>query len=154
MTAAQRWVSAVVVGGLLGLAPLAASGQGGDGHRLYLTVDKSRIIHSAERITKVSVASPRIVDVVVISPQELLVNGKEVGITSLLLFHGNRYEAYDLVVYRAPVVETAVSDPASVPHSVLVQRGDKITDHVFVRDRNSAWLELGTVKPATEEGAK
>lgn len=150
----RQLAGALVLVALLGLGSVTAKVEADAGNRLYLTVDKSRMIRSTERITKVSVASPRIADVVVISPQELLVNGKEVGITSLVVFHGPRAEEYDLIVYSAPVVETAVADQASVPHSVLVQRADKITNQIFVRDHNSTWWELGSVKPATDEGRK
>jgi Flp pilus assembly secretin CpaC len=118
--------------------------------RLYLTLDKSKHLVSAERITRVAVASPRVADVVVISPQQLLINGREVGSTTLILFHDNKMQAFDLIVYPAPIAEAAAVDPASEPYTVLVQRADKVTNQVFVRGQTYGWLELGTVKLATE----
>jgi hypothetical protein len=44
--------------------------------------------------------------------------------------------------------------PETDVHNVIVQRADKVTDHVFVRDGHRTWLELGDVKPATEAAKK
>jgi Flp pilus assembly secretin CpaC len=152
MTATSLRARALAVAVVLGAAAVGSAYA--EPARLYVTRDKSKHLVTAERITKVSVASPRIADVVVISPQELLINGKETGATTLVIFQGARMQEFDLVVYPAPVNEAAVADPASEPYTVLVQRADKVTDHVFVKSRESVWLELGTVRPATEATRK
>ena len=141
---------------ILAVAVLAVAATAGadEPSRLYLTLDKSKHLVAAERITKVSVANPRIADVIVISPQELLINGKGTGATTLVLFQGTKMLAYDLVVYPAPVNEAAVADPASEPYAVLVQRADKVSNHFFVKSREQIWLELGSVQPATAEGPR
>jgi hypothetical protein len=36
------------------------------------------------------------------------------------------------------------------PHAVLVQRGDKMAEHLFTRGPDQRWLELGQVKPETD----
>jgi Flp pilus assembly secretin CpaC len=153
MTGTSLRLGVLAVTALLG-ATAVGSAFAQENARLYVTRDKSKHLVTAERITKVSVASPRIADVVVISPQELLINGKETGATTLVIFQGARMQEFDLVVYPAPVNEAAVADPASEPYTVLVQRADKVTDHVFVKSRESVWLELGTVRPATEATRK
>src|SRR5262249_41195715 len=63
--------------------------------RYYVTVDQARVLQTSEPISKVSLANPGIADVMVLSPQQLLVTAKAVGQTSLLLFHGNKMTAYD-----------------------------------------------------------
>src|SRR4029453_11092447 len=39
------------------------------------------------------------------------------------------------------------------PHAVWVQRGDKMTEQLFTREKDQ-WLELGQVKPETDSGKK
>jgi hypothetical protein len=43
-----------------------------------------------------------------------------------------------------------VSPDSEQFHSVLVHRADKVTSQTFGRDIQDSWVELGTVKPATE----
>jgi Flp pilus assembly secretin CpaC len=119
--------------------------------RLFMTVNRSRVLSLRENVTKVSVTNPAVVDITVLSPQELLVNAKAVGQTSLLLFHGRSIKHYDLMVHTAPVSATApLNNESAQYHSVLVQRADKVTSQIFVRSDDSSWVELGTVAPATE----
>jgi Flp pilus assembly secretin CpaC len=138
----------------LAVSAVAVAGHAEEPARLYLTLDKSKHLVTAERITKVSVASPRIADVVVISPQELLINARDTGSTSLVIFQGSKMQEFDLIVYPPPVGEASVADPASEPYTVRVQRADKESNHVFVKNRDQQWLELGTVRPATEAPRK
>ena len=73
--------------------------------------------------------------------------GKAIGRTSLLLiFAGNKQRQYDLVVHPSAALP-ATSAPASPePHSVLVHRGDQVSQRFFLRDKSELWIELGTVK--------
>ena len=41
----------------------------------------------------------------------------------------------------------------SDPHAVWVQRGDKMTEQLFTREKEQ-WLELGQVKPETDTAKK
>jgi Flp pilus assembly secretin CpaC len=119
--------------------------------RFYVALDKSKILELPEPVRKVSITTPAIADVTVLSPTSLLVNGKTVGVTSLIVFSkGRAARYYDLVVHPAPVVDASAPMPDAETHTVLVQRADKITNHLFVRDKDQMWLELGAVKPATE----
>lgn len=53
---------------------------------ITVTVNKSRVFRLAERARRVSVTQPQIAEVAVVAPQELLINGKSVGTTSLVVF--------------------------------------------------------------------
>jgi|SRR5215475_1728109 len=119
--------------------------------RYYVTVDHSRVLQAPEQISKVSLANPAIADVTVLSPQQLLITAKAAGETSLLLFHGKGMTAYDLIVHTPPISQAVRVNPDSGHyHSVLVQRADKVTSQTFTRDLDNAWVELGTIQPATE----
>jgi len=122
--------------------------------RLYVGADKSFLLALNEPARKVSVANPNIADVQVMSPNQLLVNGKAVGVTSLVVFYATSQQSFDLVVHPGPV--GAAGTPALVtqdPHAVWVQRGDKMTEQLFTREKDQ-WLELGQVKPETDSGKK
>jgi len=122
--------------------------------RLYVGADKSVLLALNEPARKVSVANPNIADVQVMTPNQLLVNGKAVGVTSLVVFYAKSEQSFDLVVHPGPV--GAAGTPALVtkdPHAVWVQRGDKMTEQLFTREQDQ-WLELGQVKPETDNGKK
>ena len=77
--------------------------------KLVATVGKSLIIDSPLRIEKISVANGELVEAVAINPQEVLINGKLPGETSLIVWqHGGRRLVYDLTVRVSPVKLEAV----------------------------------------------
>lgn len=122
--------------------------------RLYVGADKSFVLALNEPARKVAVANPNIADVQVMNPSQLLVNGKGVGVTSLVVFYAKSEQTFDLVVHPGPV--GAAGTPAVVtkdPHAVWVQRGDKMTEQLFTREKDQ-WLELGQVKPETDSSKK
>ena len=144
---------AVAVGVLVSVGDVDAGELGP--HRFPVTLDRSRVLETAQTITKVSVTNPKIADVTVLSPTSVLVNAKGVGVTSVLLFSGTKINAFEVVVRPGPVAQApAPVVPETDVHNVIVQRADKVTDHVFVRDGHRTWLELGDVKPATEAAKK
>ncbi|HXV79546.1 MAG TPA: pilus assembly protein N-terminal domain-containing protein [Candidatus Binatia bacterium] len=66
---------------------------------ISVTVNKSMVFRLAERAKRVSVSQPDVADVVVVSPSQLLINGKAVGTTSLIVFNEKGDVAnYDLMV--------------------------------------------------------
>jgi Flp pilus assembly secretin CpaC len=98
-------------------------------------------------LTKVVVANPNVADVQVLNPTQLLLTGKMVGRTSLLLiFAGNKQRQYDLVVHPAAALPAMSAPMSPEPHSVLVHRGDQVSQRFFLRDKSELWIELGTVK--------
>ncbi|HVB55824.1 MAG TPA: type II and III secretion system protein family protein [Candidatus Acidoferrales bacterium] len=66
---------------------------------LHLMVGRSLVITSPRRIRRVSVADPSIIDAVVVTPYQVLVNGKAPGGVSLLLWDdSNQSQAFEVSV--------------------------------------------------------
>ena len=79
------------------LSPLAAAQQATP--TISVTVNKSMVFRLAERAKRVSVSQPGVADVVVVAPSQLLINGKAVGTTSLIVFNeAGDVANYDLIV--------------------------------------------------------
>ena len=53
---------------------------------IAVTVNKSVVIRLPKRANRVAVTQPQIAEVVVTAPDELLINGKAVGATSLMIW--------------------------------------------------------------------
>jgi pilus assembly protein CpaC len=66
--------------------------------RLDVTIGKSQIIELKESFSRASVTNPAIADVFAITPNQLLINGKAVGVTSLVVFYPQKTLFFDLVV--------------------------------------------------------
>ncbi len=87
------------------LAPLAASAQEPAlqeqptaERTLQITAGKSTILNFPQGLNRVSVGNPEVLDAVVLSPREVLLNGKKAGVTSLILSGGGTNRIYDVVV--------------------------------------------------------
>ena len=66
---------------------------------ISVTVNKSIVFRLAERAKRVSVSQPGVADVVVVAPSQLLINGKAVGTTSLIVFNeAGDVSNFDLIV--------------------------------------------------------
>src|SRR5262249_30999819 len=102
-----------------------------------------------EPARKIAVANPAIADVQVVSPAQLLVVGKSSGVTSLMIFSGKALQSYNLIFHPSSIAAASTST-LPPPHAVLVQRGDKMAEHLFTRGPDQRWLELGQVKPETD----
>src|SRR5262245_28089434 len=76
--------------------PALASAQGLV--RIDVTIGKSQVIELKDAFTRVSVTIPNIADVFVVTPTQILVNGKAVGVTSLVVFYPSRTMFFDLLV--------------------------------------------------------
>lgn len=70
---------------LLGTWSLADSGEGSPG-RVVLTVFQSEIVTMKTPAKRVSVADPSIADVIVLSPTEFYLLGKDIGVTNVLVW--------------------------------------------------------------------
>ena len=66
--------------------------------RIDVTIGKSQVIEVKEPFDRVSVTDPNIADVFVIKPNQILINGKAVGVTSLVVFYPDKTQFFDLVV--------------------------------------------------------
>jgi pilus assembly protein CpaC len=117
---------------------------------VYIAVDSSLLLTLIDPARKVAVANPSIADVQVISPAQLLIVGKASGVTSLMIFSAKGLQSYNLIVHPSSMAAASASAMLPPPHAVLVQRGDKMAEHLFTRGPDERWLELGQVKPDTE----
>ncbi|HSB62320.1 MAG TPA: pilus assembly protein N-terminal domain-containing protein, partial [Vicinamibacteria bacterium] len=95
--------SRVLLGVLLLLAGLLAGAAGVGAQepgliRLDVTIGKSQVIDLKEPFTRVSVTNPAIADVFAITPNQILVNGKAPGLTSLVVFYPAKTLFFDLAV--------------------------------------------------------
>ena len=66
--------------------------------RLDVTIGKSQVLNLQEPFTRVSVTNPAIADVFVVTPNQILINGKAVGTTSLVAFYPTKTVFFDLIV--------------------------------------------------------
>jgi pilus assembly protein CpaC len=67
--------------------------------QLTVIASKSIIVNTAEPIERVAVTSTEIADALVISPQQVMINGKAPGVVSLVLWdRTGKSTSYDLVV--------------------------------------------------------
>ncbi|MCL5005423.1 MAG: pilus assembly protein N-terminal domain-containing protein [Acidobacteria bacterium] len=66
---------------------------------LHLIVDRSLVITSPVQIKRVSLANPNICDAIVVSPREILLNGKKAGATSLVIWgQSGEMQTFDVYV--------------------------------------------------------
>ncbi len=69
--------------------------------KLMTTVGKSQFVRFDEPVTRISITNPELADVVLLSPKELLVNGKESGSTSLLIWGDSEDPVFiDLIIEK------------------------------------------------------
>src|SRR6266436_1638270 len=83
-------------------APVAPASQGQESSEpqtLHLLVGRSLVITSPSRIKRVSLADPEIAEAIVVSPTQVLVNGKKPGGVSLLLWdEADQSQAFEVSV--------------------------------------------------------
>ena len=70
--------------------------------KLYGMVGKSQILNFDMGVKRVSIADPTLADVVVVSPKQLIINGKKAGSTSLIFWgkNSNTPAFYNLVIQQ------------------------------------------------------
>lgn len=101
---------AVVMVALLLALPLKNSGafisihNTANAEKICVTVGKSKVIHTDKPIKRISVAEPEIADIQVISPKQLLVNGKKPGVTSLVVWENTDTMVFDVAVERDLII--------------------------------------------------
>src|SRR5215475_11847748 len=102
----------------LGLAALVSAAAAPAGAQeqtaVFVASDQANVLTvGPEPLSKVVVANPSVADVQVLNPTQLLLTGKTVGRTSLLLiFAGNKQRQYDLVVHPSAALPSPTT-PAS-----------------------------------------
>ena len=139
-TAVQRAMLLVLAGALLAMSAASPAWPADEGLiRIDVTLGKSQVVQLKEAFTRVSVTNPNIADVFIVTPNQILVNGKTSGVTSLVVFYPNRTMFFDLVVQSdlallaerlkqiAPRDEILVQ-PA---HDAIILRGSVASDHLI-----------------------
>ena len=72
--------------------------------RVALTVGRSTVLTVDFDVTRIAVTNPAIADATVVTPREVLIDGKGPGTVSLILWGGARRTQYDVVVEPAVTV--------------------------------------------------
>jgi pilus assembly protein CpaC len=125
-------------------APAAKPPHSGIDGKLTATVGKSLIIDSPLRIEKISVANGDLVEAVAINPQEVLINGKQPGETTLIVWQqGGSRLVYDLLVRVSPLKLEAVRQQIA---------RDFPNDDINVTFDNDTAFVRGTVKDLSSVG--
>ncbi len=65
---------------------------------MTLLVGRGQLSQFPDRATRVSVTDPAIADAVVVSPHEVVLNGKSPGITTVMIWHGESVTPYEITV--------------------------------------------------------
>jgi pilus assembly protein CpaC len=80
-------------------APVSQGPESSEPQTLHLLVGRSLVITSPSRIKRVSLADPEIAEAIVVSPTQVLVNGKKPGGVSLLLWdEADQSQAFEVSV--------------------------------------------------------
>jgi pilus assembly protein CpaC len=125
---------------------------------ITVTINKSMVFRLAEKAKRVSVSQPQVADVLVVAPTQLLINGKAIGTTSLIIFdEKGEVSNYDLVVapdiaamrgqlrsiFPNEKVEISTSGPS------IVLRGEVSNETVYDKVLEVAVTYLPPKPPAT-----
>ena len=105
---------------------------------LSVLVGKSVMIDSTPVVQRVSVASPEIADPIIISPHEVLINGRAPGATSLILWQEGGGRIFFNLLVRPDPQPTMQQLMENFPEG-----------NVRLSFENNTWFLRGTVKDAT-----
>jgi Flp pilus assembly secretin CpaC len=102
---AARFMGAVLLSATMAGAVWAASGD----EKLMIPVGHSQVVVADEPVKTVAIAEPKTADAAVGSERTVVVSGKQVGSTSLVVYgDGGRFRVYDIEVY-APSADKQVA---------------------------------------------
>lgn len=91
----------ILAGGqVFGQDPAMGASEQRDIQRLELTVGKSKVLDLPVAIKRASLANPEVADTVVLSPTQMYLTGKTIGVTNLTLWNesGKMMGMYDVVI--------------------------------------------------------
>jgi pilus assembly protein CpaC len=136
--AGLRWAAAEPAESLAAESQAAPQNQGNGPGKLTVTVGKSLVIDSPINIRRISVANGDLVEAVAVNPKEVLINGKGVGDTSLVVWQENGTRLlYDLTVRMNTAKLDAVRDQLAREFP---------NDNINVTYENDTAFVRGTVK--------
>lgn len=113
---------------------------------LTVTVGKSLVIDSPVKIKQIATANGDLIEAVAIDPRQVLINGKQPGETSLILWLDNDTRlTYDLIVHASPLRLNAVREQIAreLPGGDVNVTIDN--DTAFVRGRVKDVVSAGRV---------
>jgi len=108
---------------------------------LVISVGKSIVVNSTQSVSRVSIADPDTADFVLISPREIYVTGKKIGMTTLTMWSGKTVAAVYNISVSHDVDQLRAAIGAVLPEEDDVQviaSGDTIT--LFGRVSNTAGM--------------
>ena len=100
----MRWrplvTGAAIAVAMLTLSPVgpAQTAPARDSHSITLITGRGELLQFAQDVKQVAAAEPKIADVVVISPREVMVNAKEPGKTTVIVWANGEPNRYDVDV--------------------------------------------------------
>jgi pilus assembly protein CpaC len=83
-----------------------------------ITVGRGRLVQFTDEASRVSVSDPAVADAVVVSPHEVVLNGKSAGRTTIMIWHGDFVTPYDVTV-EADLSEIQKQLRASFPNEQI-----------------------------------
>jgi pilus assembly protein CpaC len=116
---------------LLSLAAIAPAQEPSAARDLFVTAGKSLVVDSPIVIQRVAVANEKLAEAIAVSPREVLVNGKEPGETSLIIWQqgGNRL-IFDLnvrpIMSRIEAVQRELSKELAGQEVTLTVEGENV----------------------------
>jgi pilus assembly protein CpaC len=141
---AWRWclASALIVAGLVGSAATAAAQRVVRAPEQVVSVSKgaSALLVNTTAIQRFSIGDPSVAEAVVVSPTEILINGKTLGTTSLFLWdNGGAIKLYSVeVTADAPGLQRYLSSVLQGERIDVIASGNVVTLSGQVRDASVA----------------
>ncbi len=96
---------------------------------IHVTRGRSQIVKFAQPIMRMSIAEPRLADIIPLSPDQVMINGRERGVTSLIVWDENGQEGiFDLYIQND--TSELLDAVATVAPSEKIQA--RVTDDSFI----------------------
>jgi pilus assembly protein CpaC len=144
-----------------GSASVGAVSADAPAERLALTAGRSTVLGLDFDVTRVAITDPKIADAVVVQPREVLVDGKGIGTTSLIVWGKGTRRQYDVAVnpgvatleqqfkllfpnedIRVSVSDDAVILTGQVSNTLTVLRAGEIATGAYSKAKVINMLEL------------
>jgi pilus assembly protein CpaC len=90
--------SAHCLGAGIEVTPLNATVEKNEPQKLFLTVGRTTTLKFARPISRISEPDPNIATIMMLSPNEIYITSKGVGVTNLIIWQDNRAVVYDLEI--------------------------------------------------------
>jgi len=112
--------------------------------KIYVTVGQSVTQQLRNNVKTVSIADSKVADVVVVGPREVLVNGKEVGLTTLVVWDDVQGSSIFDVVVQGPFSDQQIELRVKVAEVNRTKAKEVGIDLLGVTKRNGNEITAGT----------